>query len=150
MKIDRLLSTIIYLLNRELASAHELAEHFEVSIRTIQRDMDTLCSAGIPILSVQGAYGGYSIIEGYKLDRQLVDTDDLFFMITALESITASFKNRQMSLTLEKIKTLVRDYQQKEIEKRKDKFYFDFSELNIGKNSRSFFTCLTKPLIPIS
>ena len=146
MKIDRLLSIIIYLLNRELVSARELAEHFEVSVRTIQRDMDTLACAGIPILSAQGPHGGFGIIESYKLDRQLVDTDDLFFILTALESISATLKNKQLSFTLEKIKTLVRDYQAKEIDRRKDELFIDFSALSIGKNRKELFYLLEEAI----
>ena len=52
MKIDRLLSIIVYLLNRDLVSAKKLAERFDVSVRTIQRDMETIDLAGIPIISV--------------------------------------------------------------------------------------------------
>lgn len=67
MKIDRLLSIIVYLLNRELVSARELAERYGVSVRTIQRDIETIDLAGIPIMSVQGPHGGYGIIDTYKL-----------------------------------------------------------------------------------
>lgn len=142
MKIDRLLSIFFYLLNRNLVSARELANHFEVSVRTIQRDIDALCFAGIPVVSVQGSKGGYGIIDGYKLDRQCVDTNDLFYILTALESIGASFQNKQIGSTLEKIKTLVRDHQIKEIERRKEKLSIDFSGLNIGERSSELFRLL--------
>ena len=54
MKIDRLLGIIIYLLNNKKVSAKVLANKFEVSLRTIQRDIDTLCKAGIPVVSFLG------------------------------------------------------------------------------------------------
>ena len=62
MKIDRLLGIVVYLLNREIVNANILAEKFEVSTRTIQRDIETLNLAGIPITSMQGTNGGYGII----------------------------------------------------------------------------------------
>jgi predicted DNA-binding transcriptional regulator YafY len=142
MKIDRLLSIIIYLLNRELVSARELATQFEVSIRTIQRDMETLCCSGIPIVSVQGAQGGFGIVEGYKLDRQLINTNDLFFILTALESISSTFKNQQIHATLEKIKSFVHDHQSKEIERSRDKLFIDFSAFSIGRNSTELFNLI--------
>lgn len=144
MKIDRLLSIIIYLLNRELVSARELAAQFEVSIRTIQRDMETLCFSGIPIVSVQGAQGGFGIVEGYKLYRQLINTNDLFFILTALESISSTFKNKQIHSTLEKIKSFIHDNQLKEIEHNRDKLYIDFSAFSIGKNSADLFNLIEK------
>lgn len=71
MKIDRLLGIVIYLLNRDIVNANTLAEKFEVSPRTIQRDIETLNLAGIPITSIQGVNGGYSIIDSFKLERTL-------------------------------------------------------------------------------
>lgn len=87
MRIDRLLSIIVYLLNRDLVIARELAEKYGVTPRTIQRDIEAICLAGIPIMSVQGPHGGYGIMETYKMDRQLVTVDDLFYIITALSGI---------------------------------------------------------------
>jgi len=146
MKIDRLLSIIIYLLNRDLVSARELAEYCEVSVRTIQRDMDALGLAGIPILSIQGAQGGFGIIEGYKLDRQLMNTSDLFFILTALESISSTLKNKQITATLEKVKNLVHDYQATEIDRNKEKLFIDFSAFSIGKNSSELFNLLDESI----
>jgi predicted DNA-binding transcriptional regulator YafY len=131
-------------MNRDVVAAREMAEHFEVSTRTIQRDMETLALAGIPLLSLRGAQGGYGIMDGYKLDRQLVNTHDLFFILTSLESISSTLSNKEMGMTLEKMKTLVRDYQQKEIASRKEQFHIDFSAFSIGKNSKELFALLQR------
>ena len=139
MKIDRLLSIVMYLLNREVVSARELAEHYEVSVRTIQRDMDALTFAGIPIMSVKGPHGGFGIMKSYKLDRQLISTNDLYFMLTSLESISVAFRNKEITETLEKVQTLARDYQKKEIDSRKDKLYIDFSDISIGAHGQAVF-----------
>ena len=63
MKIDRLLGITIYLLNHNRTTAQRLADRFEVSVRTIIRDIDTLCMAGIPVVSSYGVDGGYEILE---------------------------------------------------------------------------------------
>ena len=131
MKIDRLFSELVYLMNRDIVNAREMAEHFEVSVRTVQRDMDTLALAGIPILSLRGVQGGYGIMKEYKLDRQLVNSHDLFFILTSLESISTTLKNREMSTTLDKMKTLVRDYQHTEICSQKERLHIDFSAFSI-------------------
>ncbi len=142
MKIDRLLAIIIYLLNRDLASARELAEHFEVSIRTIQRDIDTLCLAGIPVVSVQGAQGGYGIVDAYKLDRQLMDTDDLFFILSSLESLGSALKSKHLSGTVEKIRALVSTHQAQEINQRREQLFIDFSALGVGSKRQELFFLL--------
>ncbi len=72
MKIDRLMGMLTVLLRSPGVTAPELAERFEVSRRTITRDMEALCRAGVPIVSRQGAGGGFSVQPGYRVP------DDLF------------------------------------------------------------------------
>ena len=67
MKIDRLIGILSILLQKEMTTAPELADHFEVSRRTINRDIEDLCKAGIPIQTSQGAGGGISIMNGRLL-----------------------------------------------------------------------------------
>ena len=135
MKIDRLLALVIFLMNREKVKAPELAEHFEVSVRTIQRDIDTLCAAGIPVLSMPGYGGGYGIMKHYCLNRQLVDTDDLFFMLTSLENVAGALDNRHIGNTLEKIRSLVKETQLNEINARRETLHIDFSVMKLGRVS---------------
>ncbi|MDE6851608.1 MAG: HTH domain-containing protein, partial [Lachnospiraceae bacterium] len=66
MRVDRLIGILSILLQQEKVTAPELAEHFEVSRRTINRDIEELCKAGIPIVTLQGQGGGISIMDGYK------------------------------------------------------------------------------------
>lgn len=77
MKIDRLIGILSILLQEEKTTAPQLAERFEVSRRTINRDIEALCKAGIPITTAQGSGGGISIMEGYRMDR-VVETDRRF------------------------------------------------------------------------
>ena len=65
MKIDRMIGILSVLLQREKITAPELAEIFEVSRRTINRDVEALCKAGIPISTFQGVGGGIMIMKGY-------------------------------------------------------------------------------------
>ena len=73
MKIDRMIGILSILLQQEKVTASYLAEKFEVSRRTINRDIEALCMAGIPLVTKQGTGGGISIMEGYKLDRTLLN-----------------------------------------------------------------------------
>ena len=67
MKTDRLIGILSVLLQKEKCTAPELAERFEVSRRTINRDIEALCRAGIPICTMQGAGGGIRIMDGYRM-----------------------------------------------------------------------------------
>lgn len=107
MKIDRLLGIVIQLLNHERVSARELAGKFEVSIRTIQRDIEALSKAGIPVVSSQGSSGGYGIMEGYKLDNQIMDTDDYYFIVTALKGLCSAYGNSRAEQALDKMRSVL-------------------------------------------
>ena len=107
MKTDRLLSIVIYLLNQDTVSASKLAEKFEVSKRTILRDIEQISLAGIPVKSVPGAGGGYSIMEGYKLDGRLVNAGDQTSIVTALTGFLSAYDGKRYNEVLEKISSIV-------------------------------------------
>lgn len=88
MQESRLFKIIYYLLERGKATAPELAERFEVSVRTIYRDIDALSAAGIPIFSTQGKGGGVSLLEGYVMDKTIISGEEQQQIITALRSIS--------------------------------------------------------------
>lgn len=71
MQESRLFKIIYHLLENGKTTAPELAQKFEVSIRTIYRDIDAISSAGIPIYATQGKGGGISILNDYILDKSL-------------------------------------------------------------------------------
>ncbi|MBP7175093.1 MAG: YafY family transcriptional regulator [Thermoclostridium sp.] len=87
MKIDRLLAIMTILLQQERVTAPVLAQRLEVSRRTIHRDIEDICKAGIPIVTIQGANGGISIAEGFKLDKNVFTIDELQDIITGLNSL---------------------------------------------------------------
>ncbi|CCQ19691.1 Uncharacterized HTH-type transcriptional regulator YobV [Listeria monocytogenes] len=86
MKIERLIGIIMLLLQRELVSASEMATMFEVSKRTIFRDIDTLAMANIPIYTIAGTKGGIGIMPTYKVDKKLLTVDDLTAVWTGWNS----------------------------------------------------------------
>jgi len=103
MKLDRLLGILTILLQKDRVTAPELAEKFEVSRRTIGRDIDALCIAGIPIVTHQGIGGGISIAEGFKLDKSVLTTDELSGMIAALKGIGSISPQSNIERTLDKL-----------------------------------------------
>lgn len=91
MKNERLFGIIYILLSKGTVTAKELAEYFEVSTRTIYRDIDTLGSLHIPIYMSKGKNGGISLLDNYKLDKMLLTDDeqkDILFSIDAMNKIT--------------------------------------------------------------
>ena len=103
MKIDRLLGILSILLQKEMITAPELAEHFEVSRRTIDRDIETLCKAGIPIRTMQGSGDGISIMNGYRMDRTLLTSRDMQMILAGLRSLDSVSGSRYYGQLMEKI-----------------------------------------------
>ena len=103
MKIDRLIGILSILLQEEKTTAPELAERFEVSRRTINRDIEDLCKAGIPIRTVQGTGGGISIMEGYRMDRTILTSKDMQMILAGLRSLDSVSKSSYYAQLMEKI-----------------------------------------------
>lgn len=128
MKIYRLLGITIYLLNNKKTSAKILSDKFEVSIRTIQRDIETLCQAGIPVASSVGVDGGYEILDSFKMNRQIAGENDYAYIISALQGLASAYKSQSTAATLEKVKAVLRK------DKRDLNIILDFSTLSENKN----------------
>ena len=103
MKMERLISILSILLQRERVTAPELAEQFEVSRRTIQRDIEALGRAGIPIATVQGAGGGISIMEGYRVDRTVLTAPEMGAILAGLRSLDSISGTRRYAQLMEKL-----------------------------------------------
>ena len=103
MKIDRLIGILSVLLQEEKVTAPELAERFEVSRRTINRDIDDLLYAGIPIRTAQGTGGGISIAEGYKIDRTILTSKDMQMILAGLRSLDSVSGSSYYGQLMEKI-----------------------------------------------
>lgn len=98
MRESRLFRIVYYLLQNGKATAPELAQKFEVSIRTIYRDVDSISSAGIPIYATQGKGGGISILNDYTLDKSLFSEQEQEQMLTALQGMVATTEKNSNEL----------------------------------------------------
>lgn len=103
MKLDRLLGILTVLLRNDRVTAPYLAEKFEVNRRTIGRDVDALCMAGIPVVTYQGAGGGIAIAEGFKLDKSVLTADELSGIVAALKGIGSVSDQPNVERTLDKL-----------------------------------------------
>ena len=103
MKMDRLIGILSILLQREQVTAPELVEQFEVSRRTIQRDIEALCRAGIPITTARGAGGGISIMEGYRVDRTVLTAPEMQAILAGLRSLDSVSGTRRYAQLMEKL-----------------------------------------------
>ncbi len=105
MQESRLFKIVYHLLDQGQATAPELAEKFEVSVRTIYRDIDALSAAGIPIYAESGRYGGIYLMSGFVLDRVVLSEKEKQEILTALQSLNVT-KNTSGSQTLQKLSAM--------------------------------------------
>lgn len=99
MKIDRLIGILSILLQREKVTAPYLADKFEVSRRTINRDIEDICKAGIPIVTSRGSGGGISIMDGFRMDKTLLTSREMQSILAglkSLDSVSGTSRYRQL------------------------------------------------------
>lgn len=89
MQINRLFEMVYLLLNKESITAGELAMHFEVSPRTIYRDVELLSSAGIPIYMTKGKGGGISLLPDFVLNKAVLTDSEKSDILSALHAVEA-------------------------------------------------------------
>lgn len=91
MKIDRLIGIIMLLNNKGRITAGELAKKYEVSVKTIQRDMETINMAGVPIVSYRGQDGGYEILKSYRIDSSILTQKDVLLISALIDGLGKSY-----------------------------------------------------------
>lgn len=127
MKVNRLLSIIIILLEKKRITAIELANKFEVSKKTIYRDIDSINEIVIPIHSTSGVNGGFEIMPNYKIDNTVFSHNDLSNILFALENIPNIAQDRNLVDSIIKIKSLIPNEHAKEIELSTNQILIDLS-----------------------
>ncbi|MBI9048149.1 MAG: YafY family transcriptional regulator [Anaerolineaceae bacterium] len=127
MKVNRLVSIIMILLDKKRIGAQELADMFEVSPRTIYRDIDTINMAGIPVRSTSGVGGGFEIMQEYKVDRKVFSTADLSAILMGLSSLSNMIRGNELVNALAKVKSFIPADKAKDIELKANQIVIDLS-----------------------
>ena len=103
MKIERLIGILSVLLQKDMVTAADLADMFEVSRRTIQRDIEDLCRAGIPLMTRQGTGGGISIMENYRMDRTVFTAKEMKDILTGIHGLDSIHRTNKYGQLMEKV-----------------------------------------------
>jgi predicted DNA-binding transcriptional regulator YafY len=139
MQIHRLFEIVYILLDKRVTTAGELARHFEVSIRTIYRDIEVLSSANIPIYATQGKGGGITLLDNYVLNKSLLSDQEQQEILFALQGFQAT-EYPEIGIVLSKLSGLFnkKDYNWIEV---------DFSSWGNHKNRNDQFSTLKDAII---
>jgi len=127
VKLDRLISILVILLRKERVQAKELAQRFDVSVRTILRDVDAINLSGIPVVTYQGVNGGIGIAEGYRLDRSVLTDHEMAAIFTALKGVSKTMPESQYEILLEKLKNTLSASQLDLLKSRTNHLIIDLS-----------------------
>ncbi|TCJ04708.1 helix-turn-helix transcriptional regulator [Cytobacillus praedii] len=124
MKLDRLLGITMALLTKRRVTATELASRFEVSIRTIYRDIELINLSGIPVTSFSGTDGGFELMSGFFLTKQYFSIDDFSVIYNLLKEMDGAVGGKEYTTLINKLSTLQPALLHAD---RQDKIIFDMS-----------------------
>ncbi|SHK49768.1 helix-turn-helix transcriptional regulator [Desulforamulus aeronauticus] len=127
MKLDRLISILVMLLRRERVQAKDLANMFDVSVRTILRDVEALNLAGIPVVTYQGVNGGIGIAEGYRLDKSVLTESEMAAIITTLRSFAKTIPDNKHQVLLDKFTNILSSAQLELLNTKVNQLVIDLS-----------------------
>ncbi|MDA3847067.1 MAG: YafY family protein [Vallitaleaceae bacterium] len=105
MQIDRLFQIVYILLEKKQVTAPQLGKMFEVSTRTIYRDIDTLSLAGIPIYAQSGKGGGIRLMDDFVMNKSVLTNKEQNYLLFGLETLKAT-KYEEVDQALNKLKSI--------------------------------------------
>ena len=139
MKINRLFEIVYILLDKKVVTSKELAERFEVSSRTIYRDIETLSSAGIPVYMSKGKGGGISLLPDFVLNKAVITDEEKEDILSSLKAVNAINPNKTDN-ALKKLSSLFG-------ESNTDWIEVDFSSWAKGQNEIETFNAIKSAII---
>ena len=145
MTVDRLVSIIMILLDKKRIGAQELADMFEVSTRTIYRDIDAINMAGIPVRGASGV-GGFEIMQEYKVDKKVFSADDLSALLMGLSSLSGMIRGDELVHALAKVKSFIPADRAKEIELKANQICIDLSPWMGNRNIQPYLETIQSAL----
>ena len=139
MQINRLFEIIYILLEKQSVTASELASRFEVSARTIYRDVETLSQAGIPIYMSKGKGGGISLLPDFILNKAVLTEDEKNDILAAMKAVSA--------VNLSKSDTVMRKLSSMLGQNHADWIEVDFSSWGYFENDADYFDTIKTAIL---
>ncbi|VBB08253.1 Hypothetical protein LUCI_3524 [Lucifera butyrica] len=127
MRLNRLLSIVMLLINRKRIQAKDLARLFEVSVRTIYRDIETINEAGIPVVAYPGANGGLGILENYRVDKNILSDEEIISILRALRGLESSLGDKKILHIIEKVTGLIPRNKMEQVNEKCNQVVIDLS-----------------------
>jgi predicted DNA-binding transcriptional regulator YafY len=139
MQINRLFEIMYILLDKKTVTSKELAERFEVSQRTIYRDIETLSSAGIPVYMTKGKGGGISLLPDFVLNKAVITDAEKEDILSSLKAVSA--------VNLSKTDTALKKLSSLFGESNADWIEVDFSSWSNAQNEKEAFNTIKSAIL---
>lgn len=142
MRAERFLAILIIITQKGLVTGKDLAEHFEVSLRTIYRDIEKISEAGVPIAAIGGKGGGYYIMENYNLNSLFLNKKEVEPLIAVMDNLKLLFgNNQQFNDIVLKFETLRNSYKDEY-----DKLSINMSHFSMEEELREYLFLMNKAI----
>ena len=128
-RLSRVVSIMIDLVNKEIVDTGYLADKYEVSTRTIYRDIDLLNLSGIPIISERGKNGGFSIIEGFKIDKNVLSETEFSILLRGVQTLVNN-RDKEAQIVYDKLLSILANSKKEKIVKNSNNVVIDISPLD--------------------
>jgi predicted DNA-binding transcriptional regulator YafY len=146
-RFDRITAILIQLQSRRIVKAQDLADRFEISLRTVYRDMNTLAEAGVPIIGEAGV--GYSIMDGYRLPPIMFTKEEARTFITAeklMEKYTDLPTMSQYQSAMFKIKSVLKSSDKNMVESLENHIQVRRNNFAFSSATSNTLDCLLKSI----
>lgn len=141
MRVDRLLSMLLIISGKGTVTGKELAEHFEVSLRTIYRDIEKISEAGIPVAASSGKGGGYYIMDGYNISSLFLNRDEAHTFVTVMKNLHGLFgRNEAFNDIMLKVEHTYKP------DPDKDKLTLDLSHFSMEQEMKEYLRIISRAI----
>ncbi|MEK3762550.1 YafY family protein [Paenibacillus sp. FSL P4-0338] len=141
MRVNRLLSMLLIISGQGTVTGKELAEHFEVSLRTIYRDIEKISEAGIPVASTSGKGGGYYIMDSYNVSNLFLNGDEAHTFVAVMKNLHGLFgRNEAFNDILLKVEHTYKR------ESNQDKLTLDLSHFSMEKEIKEYLGIISEAI----
>ena len=140
-RLSRVVSIMIDLMNNKIVDTNYLAGKYEVSVRTIYRDIELLELSGIPIISEKGKHGGFSILEGFRIDKRILTEKEFSILLRGIQTLVNN-KDKEAQAVYDKLVSILETSKKEKIIKYSNNVTIDISPFDLKEQINEYYNQL--------
>lgn len=137
-RLSRVVSIMIDLMNNKIVDTNYLADKYEVSSRTIYRDIELLNLSGIPVIAERGKHGGFSILEGFKIDKNILTESEFSILLRGLQTLINN-EDKEAQAVYDKLIAILANSKKEKIIKQAKNVIIDVSPFSMQEKINSYY-----------